>query len=114
MPGLQDLRGQWSGSCQAYGGGGGATNVDFNLRGNTWSWGDFRLDQAIAKGSCHSEEGVQIEEFCLRAGTISLSADFLQLNIGIWTCKGLAGRSGSCPKQLERRRTQLEELLLAR
>ncbi len=68
MPGLQDLRGQWSGSCQAYGGGGGATNVDFNLRGNTWSWGDFRLDQAVAKGSCHSEEGVHIEEFCLRAG----------------------------------------------
>lgn len=69
MPGLQDLRGQWSGSCQAYGGGGGATNVDFNLQGSTWSWGDFRLDQAVAKGSCHSEEGVQIEELCLRAGT---------------------------------------------
>ncbi|KAK9862508.1 hypothetical protein WJX84_009406 [Apatococcus fuscideae] len=75
MPGLQDLRGQWSGSCQAYGGGGGATNVDFNLRGNTWSWGDYRLDQAIARGSCHSEEGVQIEEFCLRAGEARLNID---------------------------------------
>ena len=50
--------------------GGGATNVDFNLQGSTWSWGDFRLDQAVAKGSCHSEEGVQIEELCLRAGTV--------------------------------------------
>lgn len=42
---LQDLRGQWSGNVQAYGGGGGATNVDFNVRGQDWHWGDYGLDQ---------------------------------------------------------------------
>lgn len=46
LPGLQDLKGQWSGGVQAYGGGGGATNVDFNVRGQSWQWGDYALDQA--------------------------------------------------------------------
>lgn len=45
LPGLQDLKGQWSGGVQAYGGGGGATNVDFNVRGQSWQWGDYALDQ---------------------------------------------------------------------
>jgi hypothetical protein len=45
LPGVQDLRGQWSGGVQAYGGGGGATNVDFNVRGQDWQWGDYGLDQ---------------------------------------------------------------------
>ena len=48
LPGLQDLKGQWSGGVQAYGGGGGATNVDFNVRGQSWQWGDYALDQARA------------------------------------------------------------------
>ena len=43
--GLQDLRGQWSGAIQAYGGGGGATAVEFNLRGRDWHWGVYELDQ---------------------------------------------------------------------
>ncbi len=46
LPGLQDLKGQWSGGVQAYGGGGGATNVDFNVRGQSWQWGEYALDQA--------------------------------------------------------------------
>ena len=45
LPGLQDLRGQWSGTIQAYGGGGGATAVEFNLRGRDWHWGAYELDQ---------------------------------------------------------------------
>ena len=45
LPGLQDLRGQWSGAIQAYGGGGGATAVEFNLRGRDWHWGVYELDQ---------------------------------------------------------------------
>ena len=46
LPGLQGVRGQWTGSWQAYGGGGGPTNVDFGLKGTTWQWGDYGLDQA--------------------------------------------------------------------
>ena len=33
---------------QAYGGGGGATSVDFDLKGQAWEWGDYGLDQV-----CH-------------------------------------------------------------
>ena len=51
LPGLQDLRGQWSGAIQAYGGGGGATAVEFNLRGRDWHWGVYELDQA--RSICH-------------------------------------------------------------
>jgi len=49
LPGLQDLRGHWSGAFQAYGGGGGATAVDFNLRGREWQWGAYELSQARAR-----------------------------------------------------------------
>ena len=62
LPGLQDLKGQWSGGVQAYGGGGGATNVDFNVRGQSWQWGDYALDQAspapamlLGSSGMHSE-----------------------------------------------------------
>ena len=37
---------------QAYGGGGGATSVDFDLKGQTWQWGDYGLDQV-----CHGRQG---------------------------------------------------------
>ncbi len=45
LPGLQDLKGQWNGTFQAYGGGGGAANVDFNMRGQDWTWGEYFLDK---------------------------------------------------------------------
>lgn len=48
LPGLQDLKGHWNGTFQAYGGGGGAANVDFDLRGQDWKWGDYALDQVRA------------------------------------------------------------------
>ena len=45
VPGLQDLKGSWSGAFQAYGGGGGAANTDFDVRGSDWQWGNYRMDQ---------------------------------------------------------------------
>lgn len=45
LPGLQDLKGHWNGTFQAYGGGGGAANVDFNMRGQDWTWGEYFLDK---------------------------------------------------------------------
>ncbi|CAL8466123.1 g5659 [Coccomyxa elongata] len=72
LPGLQDLRGQWSGGVQAYGGGGGATNVDFNVRGQDWQWGIYGLDQVVANGSCHSIEGIKLEELGLKTGEAKL------------------------------------------
>ncbi len=41
----QDLKGQFSGSIQAFGSSGGATSVEFDLKGSTWQWGDYGLDQ---------------------------------------------------------------------
>lgn len=58
LPGLQDLKGHWNGTFQAYGGGGGAANVDFNMRGHEWRWGDYSLDQVVTNPSClHGSEG---------------------------------------------------------
>ena len=62
LPGLQDVRGQWSGGIQAYGGGGSATSCDFDLKGQAWQWGTYALDALVANGSYHSEEGVQLQE----------------------------------------------------
>ena len=62
LPGLQDARGQWSGSIQAYGGGNGATSCEFDVRGQSWRWGAYGLDSIVANGSGHSEEGLQLQE----------------------------------------------------
>lgn len=67
LPGLQDVRGQWGGSIQAYGGGGGATSCDFDVRGQAWQWGAYGLDALVAAGSYHSEEGVALQEVRARA-----------------------------------------------
>lgn len=62
LPGLQDVRGQWSGSVQAYGGGSSATSCDFDVKGQAWQWGSYGLDALVAAGSYHSEEGLQLQE----------------------------------------------------
>ena len=45
LPGLQDLKGSWSGAFQAYGGGGGAANTDFDVKGTDWQWGNYSMEQ---------------------------------------------------------------------
>jgi hypothetical protein len=44
------VRGQWKGSWEAYGGGGGATSVEFGVRGEDWEWGDYGLDKVPPPG----------------------------------------------------------------
>jgi hypothetical protein len=73
LPGLQEVRGQWSGNIQAYGGGTGTTSCDFDLKGQGWQWGTYGLDAVLAAGSFHSEEGLQLQEFVLKAGDAKLS-----------------------------------------
>lgn len=46
--------------------------MDFALRGATWQWGDYSLDQMVAEGSYHSEEGIKLEDFSLKAGEAKL------------------------------------------
>ena len=68
LPGLQEIRGQWSGGFQAYGGGGGggASSCDFDIKGQTWQWGAYALDVLVANGSYHAEEGLQLQEVRLK------------------------------------------------
>lgn len=83
LPGLQDIRGQWSGSIQAYGGGSSATSCDFDMKGQSWQWGTYALDALIANGSYHSEEGVQLQE--VGAGQyIDSARQYLQAGSGRW------------------------------
>ena len=62
LPALQDVKGHWNGSIQAFGGGGGATSCEFDVRGGDWQWGQATLDAVVAAGNYHSEEGVQLQE----------------------------------------------------
>lgn len=62
FPALQTSQGFWKGSIQAFGGGEGATSCDFDIRGQNWVWGDATLDSFVAKGSGHSEDGIQLQE----------------------------------------------------
>ena len=72
FPALQTCQGYWKGSIQAFGGGDGATSCDFDLRGQSWIWGDASLDSFVAKGSGHSEDGLQLQEFVLNSGDAKL------------------------------------------
>jgi len=72
MPSFQDVHGHWNGSIQAFGGGGGATSCEVDVRGTDWQWGQASLDTVVADGSYHSEEGVQIQEFVLKSGDAKL------------------------------------------
>ncbi len=52
----------WSCRClflQAYGGGGGATSVDFDLKGQAWEWGDYGLDQ-VRGGEPHPDFAISL------------------------------------------------------
>jgi hypothetical protein len=50
LPALQELRGSWGGSVQAYGGAGGSTAVDFHVKGSNWQWGEWTLDHVSDGG----------------------------------------------------------------
>jgi len=79
LPGIQTLKGQWSGSLQAFGGGRGASTLNFNLKGHSWKWGEYEVDNAIANGTYHSSEGVHLEEISIHTGDahFSLRGDLL-------------------------------------
>eukprot|EP00210_Caulerpa_lentillifera_P007372 g7046.t1 len=53
LPGIQSLKGQWSGSLQAFGGGRGTSTLNFNLKGHSWKWGEYEVDNAVANGDAH-------------------------------------------------------------
>lgn len=82
VPGLQEVRGQWSGSIQAYGGGAGTTSCDFDMKGQGWQWGTYGLDAVLAAGSFHSEEGLQLQEVGAEGLVAALCMACKQRNVG--------------------------------
>ena len=95
LPALQTCQGSWNGSVQAFGGGGGATSCDFDIRGQNWKWGDAILESLVAKGSGHSEEGIQLQEVRFTVHTSSCLYNFFSLAHNfftvvcakVWRCK---------------------------
>lgn len=73
LPDIQSLRGHWSGTLQAFGGGGGASTLNFNLKGDSWKWGEYEVDEAVTVGTYHSAEGAHLEEISVRTGDARFS-----------------------------------------
>ncbi|MAD20600.1 MAG: hypothetical protein CMJ52_10720 [Planctomycetaceae bacterium] len=70
--GLQDLRGKWKGSMQAYGSTGGAVVAEFDVKGEDWEWGSYCMENVNAEGNYHPNEGLHFEKFQLDAGDARL------------------------------------------
>ena len=70
--GLQDLRGKWKGSMQAYGSKGGSVVAEFDVKGEDWNWGSYSMESINAVGNYHPNEGLHFEKFQLDAGDASL------------------------------------------
>ena len=70
--GLQDLRGKWKGSMQAYGSTGGAVVGEFDMKGEDWEWGSYCMENVNAVGNYHPNEGLHFEKFQLDAGDARL------------------------------------------
>ena len=78
LPGLQDLKGRWSGTVEARGGGAaaqtsassspeGSTSVAFDLEGKGWSGGAYKLDTVTARGSFNDAEGLDLKQLSVQA-----------------------------------------------
>ncbi|UPQ99883.1 chloroplast protein TIC236 [Chloropicon primus] len=70
--GLQDLKGKWKGTMQAYGSTGGAVVGEFDMKGEDWEWGSYCMENVNAVGNYHPNEGLHFEKFQLDAGDARL------------------------------------------
>lgn len=50
LPGLAELKGLWHGSVEASGGGSGETVAKFDLRGEDWEWGIYKMQDVVTTG----------------------------------------------------------------
>jgi hypothetical protein len=47
---LAELKGLWHGSVEASGGGSGETVAKFDLRGEDWEWGIYKMQDVVTTG----------------------------------------------------------------
>ncbi|KAF6250262.1 hypothetical protein COO60DRAFT_1706191, partial [Scenedesmus sp. NREL 46B-D3] len=79
LPGLQELRGSWSGRLTAVGGGPGPgpapahPRLEYDLRGAAWRAGHYTLDQLLLRGSADAGEGLALDEARLVVGQAQLT-----------------------------------------
>ena len=81
LPGLQDLRGAWRGTVEVKGGGAATpfpgtvsnpnanqvTAVDFDVAGEDWSWGAYRVQSLEAQGNVSAVEGLRLRRLELNS-----------------------------------------------
>ena len=72
-PKIQDLRGTCSLLINSYGGGGGPSAVEFDIRGEDLEWSNHKM-QLVALGEYHSLDGLRVEKFNIASGAASLDA----------------------------------------
>eukprot|EP00850_Spirogloea_muscicola_P014510 SM000105S13855 [mRNA] locus=s105:52652:63657:- [translate_table: standard] len=80
LPALSELRGRWSGTLEASGGGNGDTTVSsrlaqFDIGGEDWEWGMYQLESVSAAGDYGNNRGLRLERFFIKKDTATLHAD---------------------------------------
>eukprot|EP00850_Spirogloea_muscicola_P020229 SM000210S06743 [mRNA] locus=s210:185513:196459:+ [translate_table: standard] len=75
LPALSELRGRWSGTLEASGGGNGDTTAQFDIGGEDWEWGMYQLESVSAAGDYGNNRGLRLERFFIKKDTATLHAD---------------------------------------
>lgn len=90
LPGLQELRGSWSGRLVAVGGGAAAAapQLEFDLTGSSWKAGPYTCDQVcdiagqsgitlVVRGRCHLWILHMLSECCSQAAGVPCCSHYL-------------------------------------
>lgn len=75
LPGLAELKGSWSGSFDASGGGNGDTMAEFDFHGEEWEWGTYKTQRVIAAGAYSNDDGLRLERIFIQRDNATIHAD---------------------------------------
>ncbi|KAL8218910.1 hypothetical protein R6Q57_022283 [Mikania cordata] len=75
LPGLAELKGRWSGSLDASGGGNGDTMAEFDFQGEEWEWGAYKTQRVLAAGAYSNDDGLRLEKMFIQRDNATIHAD---------------------------------------
>ncbi|XP_059275165.1 protein TIC236, chloroplastic isoform X2 [Lycium ferocissimum] len=75
LPGLAELKGRWSGSLDASGGGNGDTMAEFDFHGEEWEWGTYKTQRVLAAGAYSNDDGLRLERIFIQKDNATIHAD---------------------------------------
>ncbi|XP_075102117.1 protein TIC236, chloroplastic isoform X1 [Nicotiana tabacum] len=75
LPGLAELKGHWSGSLDASGGGNGDTMAEFDFHGEEWEWGAYKTQRVLAAGAYSNDDGLRLERIFIQKDNATIHAD---------------------------------------